>query len=315
MRGNEQGSVLKMTKHQADTSTKHHFRYSPLHDTPHTMTLCSAEADLVCLISDVIASLGGTFRHAPRLYRDLKVSLAILSLEIYNTDILLTFSENSKLWRSFEGMAKAFEHAFRRDIVSEKHRQLKTEDEKQAPPASRWWPRFFTIWIDTPQVDVNEGKTTPYPCLEMVRDLLQSSVQRDLRIGDLLSDDRGVIQDLTKLVNYLVDDLDSGHSPEDEEDMDEKATPSPLISKAAICGDTSIRNLSQTLYHTLHENWPCRLEGHEHGGKLGHCVEAKFCLDPQWMARDSDLSHDSFFVLLAGSDVIQECRIGWSASR
>lgn len=275
------------------------------------MTVRPAETDLVFLVSDVITALGGPFRQSPRLYRDLKISLAIMALEIHNTDILVALSEGSTLRRSFENMAKAFDKALRGDFVSAKYLQLKAEEEKQPPRASKWWPRLLPGWTDAPKEEVKIWTQTPYSCLGMVRELLQSSLQRELRIAELLSDDHRVIQDLTSLTNILVEQLDSGQSLEDEEDLTEKAHPTPLISEAAICGETSIRHLSQTLYHTLHENWPCQSEGHEHSGKLGHCVEAKLCLDPRWSSRDPDPSRDSFFILLAGSDIIQECRIRW----
>nr|XP_001388535.2 hypothetical protein ANI_1_2166014 [Aspergillus niger CBS 513.88] len=271
----------------------------------------SADIDLVCLVSDVITALGGTFRHSPRLYRDLKVSLAIMALEIHNVDISVALSEEPNLRRTFENMAEALDRAFRKDFVNTKYQQLKAGEETQPPRLSKWWPRLFTSWTDSPKVYMKNWTQTSYPYLGLVSELLQSSLQRELRIGELIIDDYRVIRDLTNLANKLVEQLDRGQSFDDDEDFTEKAQPNPSISEAAIRGETSIHYLSQNLYHTLHENWPCQLEGHEHGRKLGHCVEAKFCLDPQWSSRDPDPSRDSFFILLAGSDIIQECRVRW----
>lgn len=276
------------------------------------MTLRSEEASLVYLVSDVITSLGGTFGYGQRLYRDLKVSFAVLVLEIQNADILLAFSEKPKLWRSFEQMSRTLDKAFCDDFLNAKYEQLQAEVEKQPPPASSWWNRFFTGWTDTEQECVNSSTIESYPSLGIARDLLHSPLQRDLGITELLTGDHRVIKELTSLMNSLAESLDSCQLIETDEDPNDEAYPNPLISEAAMCGESSIRHLSQTLYHTLHDNWPCQLEGHDHGGKLGHCVEAKFCLDPQWMARDPDPSRDSFFVILAGSGLIQECRIRWN---
>ncbi|PWY85556.1 purine and uridine phosphorylase [Aspergillus eucalypticola CBS 122712] len=270
----------------------------------------SADIDLVYLVSDVITALGGACKHSPRLYRELKVSLAIMALEIHNTDIRMALFERPKLQRAFENLAKALDGAFRKDFVKAKYQHLKAE-ETQPLSLSKWWPWLFTSWADSSKESMQNWTQTPYSYLGMVCELFQSSLPRELRVRELLVDDYRVIRDLTRLVNELVEQLDRGQFLDDDEDFTEKAQPNPPISEAAIRGGTSVRYLSQNLYHTLHENWPCQLEGHEHGGKLGHCVEAKFCLDPQWSSRDPDPSRGSFFILLAGSDIIQECRIHW----
>jgi hypothetical protein len=103
-----------------------------------------AETVLVYLVSDVTTALGEAFRDSPRLYRDLKISLAIMALEIRNTDILVAVCERSKLRRSFEKMAKAFEGTFRSDFVKAKYRQLKAEEETRRTLPSKWLPRLFT---------------------------------------------------------------------------------------------------------------------------------------------------------------------------
>ncbi|KAL4948630.1 hypothetical protein BDW69DRAFT_89322 [Aspergillus filifer] len=275
-------------------------------------------ADLVRLVSDVTTALGEAFRGCPRLHRDLKRSLAIMVAEIQAGDGLLAISESYRLRNSFRKMAGKLEGAFRKDFVSEKYSQLGKDQSQQS-----WGGGFnFSLlpsWLaksaaeSKAKNDARKGSHTQHECLEMLRDVLQSPLRRNLRIVDLLIDNQDIIKDLTASVtdfNDLMEQLDSGQFEEDDEHLMGKGHPKPIISEAAIRGDSSIRRQAQALYNTLHENWPCRLGGHEHSGKLGCCVEAKFCLDPQWCSRDPDLLRDSFFLMLAGTDVMQECRVG-----
>jgi hypothetical protein len=275
--------------------------------------------DLVDLVAEVTSALGPALKDSPLLYRDLRRSLALLVAEIRNIEILRALAQLHTLRQSLEKVAKSLNGALRSDYVKEKYQQLVAEEEvaKKTRRLSLF-PSWFTSPTENYQKDGDKWADFPYPSLGMLRKLIQSPLWRELRIGGLLSDDRLLITGLTRLVsgwNSLVDQVYAGQAPEDKEDLTDKGYPKPLIKEAAFRGETSIRHLSQTLYDILHENWPCRFEEHDHNGRLGHCVGAKFCLDPQWSSRDPDPSRDSFFILLTSSDIIQECRVCLHTSR
>jgi hypothetical protein len=271
-------------------------------------------SDLTKLIADVILGLGPSLKRSTPLYRDLRKALATLSAEIDGTRALAQFHT---LQQSLEKVARSLDGVLRSDYVKAKYQLL--EEEKAARTARR---RSFFSWWASPaehsQKDVDKWADFPYPCLGMLRELIQDPLWQEPRIGELLRDDRRLITDLTKLVedwNNRVDQAFAGEALEGEEDLANKGYPKPLIKEAAFRGETSVRHLSQALYDILHENWPCRSEGHDHNGRLGHCVGAKLCLDPLWSARDPDPLRDSFLVLLTSSDIIQECRVCLHTSR
>jgi hypothetical protein len=276
-------------------------------------------SDLINLIADVTSALGPPLKASPPLYRRLKRSLASLAAEINSTEILGALAQSHTLQQSLENVARSLNRVLRSDYVKAKYQQL--EETKMSPRWAFWSLRpWLTIPAKNCQKDVDKWADVPYPCLGMLHELIQSPLWREPRIGELLSNDRLLITDLTKLVedwDDRVDQVYAGEALEGEEDLANKGYPKPLIKEAAFRGETSIRHLSRALYDILHENWPCRFEEHNHNGRLGHCVGAKFCLDPQWSARDPDPSHDSFFILLTSSDndIVQECRVCLHSSR
>ena len=81
--------------------------------------------------------------------------------------------------------------------------------------------------------------------------------------------------------------------------------PAPEIDYRIFDGDNSTSNLTELVYDALHAHWPCLIEDHHHVDKLGSCQEAKFRLDPQWSFK-ADVK--TFFVLLSGEDILQECK-------
>ena len=59
--------------------------------------------------------------------------------------------------------------------------------------------------------------------------------------------------------------------------------PAPVIDYRVLQGETSIHSRTELLFTFLHQNWPCRADGHgyqTHKGRLGHCKSAKFCIGP-----------------------------------
>ncbi len=112
------------------------------------------------------------------------------------------------------------------------------------------------------------------------------------------------------------DEITDRSAPEDtdaSEALDSSRTreqPKPQLGASTFRGPTSVPTLAGQLYRTLHQNWPCRSDGHSpelHAGTLGECIEADIQLDPRWVTRGNE--ERSFFVVLRGAGISQECRV------
>ncbi|KAJ5938121.1 hypothetical protein N7454_004463 [Penicillium verhagenii] len=142
----------------------------------------------------------------------------------------------------------------------------------------------------------------------MFHEIVSSSETWQAQLDDFLTQDEQLFVQLNALIkdwNSLVDQLyDSGHM---DDDSDDEKYPMPPKLQNVISREDSVHHLSQSLYNILHGTWPCHSDEHDHNGRLGCCVQAKFCLDPQWSSKDR--KNESFFVLLTGPDILQECRV------
>ncbi|KAF3928375.1 hypothetical protein ABW21_db0206353 [Orbilia brochopaga] len=69
------------------------------------------------------------------------------------------------------------------------------------------------------------------------------------------------------------------------------------------------RELAEGLHRILHQHWPCQLHlnVNDHDGKLGACTRASLQLDPRWIS--GGVKDDTFFVILTGTLIKQECKI------
>ncbi|KAL4898870.1 hypothetical protein BDW74DRAFT_184294 [Aspergillus multicolor] len=250
--------------------------------------------DVVGLVADVAVELGGSLRDCPPLYRRLKRPLAILVAELKD-NALIQQSDSSTLGSKakalFQTVAKAMNHALRDDLVKTKYDELMA---KETPaPSRRLYLSIFQPWaaLSPRKTDATcRRDDSPYPILKMTHELINSHHGGKL------------------CLNQLVDQVYEGTINAFEDNHDSTNQHQLFIIESAFCGKASIRHLARTLYDVLHANWPC-LDEHEHTGRLGHCVEAKFRLDPDWSARVPDPTNNDFFLLLTGSDMIQECRI------
>lgn len=289
------------------------------------LSVLDQQSDLTTLIADVSLAIGEALRESvsfssfPLLYRDLRISLAPLVAEIKSIETLQALAQLHVLQQSLGKVAKALNGILRSDYLKAHYQRL--EEVKKTTRRLGFLPLWFTGNTEAYQKEVDKWANIPYPYLRMLRDLSQSPLWQELKakkMKELLSDDRQLITHLVKAVkdwNALVDRAYAGESIENEEDLTDKRRPEILVNAAAFHGKASVRNLSQELYNILHENWPCRFEEHDHSGRLGHCVGAKFCLDPQWSSGDLHPSHSSFYVLLIGPDIIQECRVCLNTTR
>lgn len=114
---------------------------------------------------------------------------------------------------------------------------------------------------------------------------------------------------LLRTWNNLVEDLvpDDPDAAEMYDNAKSKKHPKPQIEMTAFQGSGSIRTGAENLHQTLHRYWPCQLDGHDHDGTLGECMEAELQLEPQWITHGN--RENSFFLILKGSEISQECKI------
>lgn len=114
---------------------------------------------------------------------------------------------------------------------------------------------------------------------------------------------------LLRTWNNLVEDLvpDDPDAAEMEDIAKSKKHPEPQIEMTAFQGSASIRTGAENLHQTLHRYWPCQLDGHVHNGALGECMEAELRLEPQWITHGN--RENSFFLILKGSEISQECKV------
>ncbi|KAL3447675.1 purine and uridine phosphorylase [Aspergillus insuetus] len=265
--------------------------------------------DLVEAVADVSVAIRAALKKGTPLYRGLRPSLASLAVEIGNLDFDQQSATTRKLRQQLVAVADSLDAALHSDNVRARYHQLTDSRTKSGLRFS-----LFQSWMASPQSEsyTDKWKDFPYPTLGMLSELVASPARDQFHLGDILSDDRAVIDRLKKQVkdwNRLVDLVYDGGLDEDEGNATDNAELTSFVSESAFCGEGSIRRLSCTLHDVLHYNWPCPVQDHEHSGLLGHCNSAKLRLDPGWSCRGLDPRNASFFVLLTGSDIMQECRV------
>ncbi|KAL2855690.1 purine and uridine phosphorylase [Aspergillus pseudodeflectus] len=265
--------------------------------------------DLVEVVADVSVAIRAALKKSPPLYRGLGPSLASLVVEIGSLDFDQQSATARKLRQQLVALADSLDAALHSDNVRAKYHQLTGSKTKSGLRFS-----LFQSWMTSPQNEsyADKWKDFPYPTLGMLSELVASQAREGFHLGDILSDDRAVIDRLKVQVkdwNRLVDLVYDGGLDEDADNATDHGELTSFVKESAFCGEDSIRHLSCTLHDVLHYNWPCPVEDHEHSGLLGHCSSAKLRLDPGWSCRGLDPRGASFFVLLTGSEIMQECRV------
>lgn len=86
----------------------------------------------------------------------------------------------------------------------------------------------------------------------------------------------------------------------------QKNNPGRNLDPSAF-GRKGVRTLAEHLHQSLHNHWPCKDPSHIHKDTLGECTEAKLHLDPRWSFQG--LPEDSFFLILNGPEINQECKL------
>ncbi|KAL5042125.1 hypothetical protein BDW71DRAFT_200853 [Aspergillus fruticulosus] len=275
-----------------------------LQHTPKTPE-AAEHPDLVDLVADVSVALGEVLRRSPPLYRGLGRALAVLVLEVGNLDLNQSSATSRKLQLLLGRVAESLENSIRSDYVRDKYQQL-----TQHTTNAGFGFSLFQSWVTKPQIKchADKWKKFPYPTLGMLNELVGSQFRDNIRLEDLLTDDRQIIEQLKKDIrawNNLVDLAYDGGVDELDGHPADNAMLASFLDESSFRGETSIRHLSQALHQVLHNNWPCSVAGHKHEGMLGHC----------WSRRGLDPKDDSFFIVLTGSDILQECRVSLSSGR
>ncbi|KAJ5733769.1 hypothetical protein N7493_002555 [Penicillium malachiteum] len=246
------------------------------------------------------------------LHRNLKLSLAQLIAEIGSPGVVQVLSQRRDPFKTvLQKVAFSLEELLSSDYLESRYLDI-LEKENRVPslPFS-----FFRVgfWAGgnkylSPTERIDEILCRPFPTLHLFRDLVQSCNVQNIELEELLNGDTHV-KELNSRVqrwNSLVDKIYDSTDLKDLE-LDEAEVPKPPMMQNVFDREDSVHHLSQALYDVLHKNWPCDSQNHNHNGRLGLCMEAKFCLDPQWTG--SHQSNDNFLMLLTGPNIMQECRV------
>ncbi|KAK9860158.1 hypothetical protein MYU51_010489 [Penicillium brevicompactum] len=283
-------------------------------DTQCVVTEVEVESPLAETVADVAtAFVEAINRGQPTpgtLHRSLKIALAHLVAEIRSIQVLHALTRRKSLEKSLRNVADSLDRALCGEYIRIQYRQSLEEEAKAQAPT---FPHFFSFFAkpkSPPLADEIQWPKGPYPHLSLFHRLITRSDVRNLNIDEFLTRDYLLLQKLVRLVkgwNLLVDDLYD--STEVDEDVETSCAhcPKPPAVEAIFPREESVRKLSASLHNSLHTNWPCQLEHHDHNGRLGLSLEAKFFLDPQWSA--SKQPHESLFMLLTGPEILQECRV------
>ncbi|KAF9890252.1 hypothetical protein FE257_006164 [Aspergillus nanangensis] len=267
--------------------------------------------DLVDLISDVAPALSEALKNAPLMYRPLRNALLLLVAEIRTFEVRRGLIQSSLFRKSLEKVGLTVNEALQGHLLNAKCQQLIDGDSTKTSIRTTLIRSWWTTHVDNTRTNIERWEQSPYSRLGMLYELIGSSVDAELRIVEILSNDSRLISKLSKSVvdwNRRVDQLYGSEAMEYEGDDLGHQDQEPSIKATAFCGEARVRHLVRALHDALHHNWPCRFEDHDHTGRLGHCASAKFCLDPRWSSQELDPLRDGFFVLLVGPDIKQECR-------
>lgn len=271
-------------------------------------------------LGNVVADVASAFVEAinlgrpasGRLHRSLKISLAHLVAEIKSVDVIQALASQTSLQMYLQQIAQCLGEILCGDYVKAQYRQCLEEQARRRTPRLALLIAFLVGKHEDPSPSelIEKWCLYPFPVLGMFRELVCRSGLRGLDIERFLKDDGRLLKKLITLVkewNSLVDQICDGSYLDNRSEVSETDCPQPPAVETLLRGEDGVHQLSQLLYDTLHSTWPCQSESHNHNGRLGLCLEAKFYLDPRWSAKDQ--IYDGFFMLLTGPEILQECRI------
>ncbi|KAL5364473.1 hypothetical protein BJX96DRAFT_178984 [Aspergillus floccosus] len=242
-----------------------------------------------------------------RVYRDLRLALALLVAEIRNIELLQDDLWRGEVLHHLGDLALSFDKALDGNYLESNYQRAKDARSTKISLLPSW------LMAPAAQARISAYNLVPesYLNLRILNELVNLRLS-DFLTPSLLTEDFRVVTKLTEFVTFWNDLVDRAYSYEVIE-YEEKALENqhrkPFVDAAGFGNGPSVRHLAGALYDVLHHNWPCQSECHNHTGKLGLCASAKFYLDPSWSSKPPDSLHDGFFLSLAGSNIIQECRV------
>jgi hypothetical protein len=262
---------------------------------------------LIELIAVVATALSEALKNTLSVYRDLRRALALLVAEIRHIELLQDALWRKELFQSLTDVAFGFNGALNGDYLKSNYQEALVERSRQTS--------LIQSWLTAPAAQARNSIhdwASIYPNLYILHELVRSLGHPEIRTRSLLTDDDSLVLKLTECLTYwndLVDQVYGCEVIEYEKKVLESRGRKPFIGLSPFRDGHSVRHLTGTVYDVLHHNWPCQSESHDHTGKLGHCASANFYLDPSWGSKHPDSLQGGFFVLLAGSDILQECRV------
>ncbi|KAJ5730618.1 uncharacterized protein N7483_005126 [Penicillium malachiteum] len=253
------------------------------------------------------------------LHRNLKLSLAQLIAEIRSPGVAQALAQQRDPFKTvLHKVASSLEEVLSSDYLKSRYLEaLEKENLISSLPFSLFRVGFWGSGNKnpTPTERIDEILCRPFPTLHLLRDLVQRCNVQNIELEELLNGD-GHVKELNYRVqrwNSLVDKIyDNTDRDVEDSELIEAEIPKPPTIESVFQREDSVHHLSQALYDVLHKNWPCDSENHNHNGRLGLCLEAKFCLDPQWTCSEAN---DNFLMLFTGPDIMQECRVCVNSSR
>ncbi|KAJ5915596.1 hypothetical protein N7466_011529 [Penicillium verhagenii] len=280
-------------------------------ENPDQMPTESLDIVVADVASALVQAIGRSRPGSKGIHRSLRTSLVTLMVDLKSANTIQALASRKPLQRCLQQIAESLNGILRDDYVRREYPNSLARPSIQ--PSSPFLPRILAFLVNktavpSPSDAVERWILHPLPILGMFHEIVSSSETWQVQLDDFLTQDERLFVQLNALIkdwNSLVDQLyDSGHL---DDDSDDKNYPMPPKLQAGISTEESVHHLSQSLYNILHGTWPCHSDEHDHNGRLGCCVQARFCLDPQWSSKDR--KNDSFFVLLTGPDILQECRV------
>ncbi|KAG2416774.1 hypothetical protein HFD88_007990 [Aspergillus terreus] len=176
-----------------------------------------------------------------------------------------------ELFRSLTDVAFGFNGALNGDYLKSNYQEALVERSRQTS--------LIQSWLTAPAAQARNSIhdwASIYPNLYILHELVRSLGHPEIRTRSLLTDDDSLVLKLTECLTFW----------------------NNLVDQAYGC---EVIEYEKKVLESR--------ESHDHTGKLGHCASANFYLDPSWGSKHPDSLQGGFFVLLAGSDILQECRV------
>ncbi|KAL1882257.1 hypothetical protein Daus18300_000743 [Diaporthe australafricana] len=166
---------------------------------------------------------------------------------------------------------------------------------------------YIETFLDAHRVVNDRGSYLLLRKLASVLDTATADFAAELSINTDVSKLSSLIIVLQTFMSLVNDDIPDDHHQAHEDSMLAGKPPPLDVRVAAFEGPESIRVMAQYLHDALHSYWPCQVADHQHDGALGECLQAYMSLNPGWILPGGHM--EDFFVILQGENMQQQCRV------